>query len=112
MLRQPRHAELDGIQIEYVPYLSPPRGKTYGAWGAWAAPSLHVALARLHRRWPFDLVHAHNAVPAGGALRPARGAGPPGGSVPRGGAVFSPPPPRGPTRPPGVGAPRPGRPPP
>ena len=33
---------------------------------------LAVALRRLRRRFPFDLVHAHNAVPAGDAVRRAR----------------------------------------
>src|SRR5207253_7062653 len=40
-------------------------------WGAWAAPALGVALQRLHRSFAFDLVHAHNAVPAGDAVRRA-----------------------------------------
>src|SRR5215217_5798081 len=39
-LRQPLHAELDGIEVRYVPFLAPPRPVSYGAWGAWAAPSL------------------------------------------------------------------------
>lgn len=63
-LRQPRHTELDGIAVEYVPYVSPPRSRWYGSWGAWAARPLGRAL----RRHEFDLVHAHNAVPAGDAV--------------------------------------------
>ena len=55
---------LDGIEVEYVRFLAPPRPRHYGSWGAWAAPTLAVALRRLRRRFPFDLVHAHNAVPA------------------------------------------------
>ncbi len=45
------------------------------SWGAWAAPPLRLALRRLRRRFPFDLVHAHNAVPGRrrGAPRPAAG---------------------------------------
>lgn len=70
-LRQPRHAELDGIEITYVPYLSPPRPWSYGAWGAYAAPPLRRVLRRLHDRFPFDLIHAHYAVPAGDAVRRA-----------------------------------------
>lgn len=66
--RQPRRAELDGLPVEYVPFVSPPRSGSYGAWGAWAAP----ALARALRRHDFDLIHAHNAVPAGDAVRRAR----------------------------------------
>jgi glycosyltransferase involved in cell wall biosynthesis len=72
LLRQPRHATLDGIEIEYVPFVAPPRPRSYGSWGAWAAPPLALALRRLRRRFAFDLVHAHNAVPAGDAVRRAR----------------------------------------
>jgi teichuronic acid biosynthesis glycosyltransferase TuaC len=71
-LRQPLHAELDGIPVTYVPFLAPPRWRSYGSWGAWAAPSLAVALRTLRRRWPYDLVHAHYAAPAGDAVRRAR----------------------------------------
>jgi glycosyltransferase involved in cell wall biosynthesis len=65
-LRQPRRAELDGLRVEYVPFLAPPRGSTYAHWGAWAAPTLRRALRRLG---PVDLVHAHYAVPAADAVR-------------------------------------------
>jgi len=68
-LGQPRHARLDGIEVTYVPYLSPPHSSSYEDWGRWAAPSLGVALRALRRRFAFDLVHAHNAVPAGDAVR-------------------------------------------
>jgi glycosyltransferase involved in cell wall biosynthesis len=71
-LRQPRHAELDGIRVEYVPFVAPPRPRSYGSWGAWAAPTLGRALRRLRREFPFDLVHAHYAAPAGDAVRRAR----------------------------------------
>jgi len=71
-LTQPRHATLDGIEVTYVPYLSPPRPSSYEDWGRWAAPSLAIALRTLRRRFAFDLVHAHNAVPAGDAVRRAR----------------------------------------
>ena len=68
-LRQPTRAALDGIDIRYVRYLSPPRPWSYGSWGLWAAPALAIALHRLRREFPFDLVHAHYAVPAGDAVR-------------------------------------------
>jgi glycosyltransferase involved in cell wall biosynthesis len=72
LLRQPGHVTLDGLDVRYVRYVSPPRGRSYAHWGAWAAPALRRALARSGR---FDLVHAHNAVPAGdAALRAAVGA--------------------------------------
>ena len=69
-LRQPPRTQLDGIAVDYVPFVSPPRNGSYGRWGAWAAPSL---AAYVHaRRRSFDLIHAHNAIPAGDAVRRAR----------------------------------------
>jgi glycosyltransferase involved in cell wall biosynthesis len=71
-LRQPGRAQLDGLTVDYVPFVSPPRPRSYGAWGAYAALPLAIALRRLRARFPFDLVHAHNAVPAGDAVRRLR----------------------------------------
>ena len=64
-LAQPRRVEMDGIAVRYVAFVSPPRGRSYGSWGRWAAPPLRRAL----RGERFDLVHAHYAVPAGDAVR-------------------------------------------
>ncbi len=69
--RQPRHATLDGISIGFVRYVSPPRPWAYGAWGRWAAPALRRALRAARDDFPFDLIHAHYAVPAGDAARRA-----------------------------------------
>jgi glycosyltransferase involved in cell wall biosynthesis len=71
LLREPRHQLHDGLPVTYVPYLSPPRNRSYASWGTWAAPALALALRGLHRRSGFDLIHAHNAVPAGDAVRRA-----------------------------------------
>ena len=68
---QPPSTELDGLRVDYLRYLSPPRPWSYASWGAWAAPWLRRALARVHRSFAFDLVHAHYAVPAGDAVRRA-----------------------------------------
>jgi glycosyltransferase involved in cell wall biosynthesis len=68
-VRQPPRAVLDGIDVQYVRYLSPPRPWSYGSWGLWAAPALAVALRRLRYEFAFELVHAHYAVPAGDAVR-------------------------------------------
>jgi len=70
-LRQPSRAVIEGIEVDYVRYLSPPRPWSYGSWGLWAAPALALALRRLRREFAFELVHAHNAVPAGDAVRRA-----------------------------------------
>jgi len=69
LLRQPLRGRLDGIRVTYVPFVAPPRPRSYARWGAWAAPALALAL---RTRGPFDLVHAHYAVPAGDAVRRAR----------------------------------------
>lgn len=69
--RHPRVRLLDGITVRYLPFVSPPRARSYGSWGAWAAPPLRRALPKVRRAFPFDLVHAHNAVPAGDAVRRA-----------------------------------------
>ena len=29
--------ELDGLPVQYLPFLSPPRSLTYASWSAWAA---------------------------------------------------------------------------
>jgi teichuronic acid biosynthesis glycosyltransferase TuaC len=72
LVAQPRRTTMDGLEIRYVPFLAPPRPRTYGSWGAWAAPVLALALRRLRARFPYDLVHAHNAVPAADAVLRAR----------------------------------------
>jgi teichuronic acid biosynthesis glycosyltransferase TuaC len=66
---EPHKQTLDGLDVTYVRYVSPPRSRSYHAWGAWAAPALGLALRRLQRSFEFDLVHAHNAVPPGDTAR-------------------------------------------
>lgn len=70
-ISQPRTAVLDGIRIDYVRYLSPPRPWSYATWGAWAGPALRRALTRIRSEFAYDLIHAHYAVPAGDAVRRA-----------------------------------------
>ena len=84
---EPRRQLRDGIPVAYVPYVSPPRGRSYPSWGAWAAPALALALRHLAGSFAFDLIHAHNAVPAGDAVRRSRLARPLVVSV-HGGDVF------------------------
>lgn len=67
--RQPRHDRLDGLEVEYVRFLAPPRSRAYSRWGASARRPLTRALERAHADRPLDLVHAHYAVPAGHAAR-------------------------------------------
>lgn len=72
LVREPRKQTHDGLEISYIPYLSPPRSGSYATWGTWAAPALGLALRRLRRSFPYELIHAHNAVPAGDAVRRTR----------------------------------------
>lgn len=66
---QPHQTVLDGLPVTYIRYASPPRSRTYATWGAWVAPGLRRAIHREEaRNGPFDLIHAHNAVPAGDAV--------------------------------------------
>ena len=68
--RQPARDELDGIDVRYVRFVAGDRNKTYATWHERAAEPLGAALAALHSEWSFDLVHAHYALPAGGASLP------------------------------------------
>jgi glycosyltransferase involved in cell wall biosynthesis len=68
-LAQPRRDTLDGIEVEYVRFVAPPRERSYASWHLWAARPLRRALDRLHDERRLDLVHAHYALPAGGAAR-------------------------------------------
>ena len=45
-LRQPARASLDGLDVRYVRFVSPPRPQAYGSWGAWAAPNARRTAAR------------------------------------------------------------------
>ena len=65
LARQPGFAQPDGLPVRYVRYVSPPRSRAYARWGAYAAPALRRAL---RRHGPFDLIHAHYAVPAADAV--------------------------------------------
>lgn len=72
--------EHDGLSVEPVAYLSPPRPLSYGSWSHWMALPVARALERLRAHWPFDLVHAHNVVPMAHAVarwRRRAGAGAP-----------------------------------
>ncbi|WP_027005353.1 glycosyltransferase [Conexibacter woesei] len=72
LLQQPKHETRDGLDVRYLKFLSPPRGRSYAQWGAWAAPGLALELRRIRREFPYDLVHAHYAIPAADAVLRAR----------------------------------------
>jgi teichuronic acid biosynthesis glycosyltransferase TuaC len=72
LLQQPKHEQRDGLDVRYLKFVSPPRGRSYAQWGAWAAPGLALELRRIRREFPYDLVHAHYAIPAADAVLRAR----------------------------------------
>ena len=62
-----RPLTLDGLPMQPVPFVAPPRPMSYGSWGYWMAPALGRALDRLYASWEFDVLHAHCLAPAGHA---------------------------------------------
>lgn len=66
---QRRREVRDGLEIEYVRFVAPPRDRSYPNWDRWARGALERALTRLDRASPIDVVHAHYALPAGAAVR-------------------------------------------
>ena len=75
-LTQPLRERRDGLDVIRVPFVAPPRPLAYGAWSVFAAGPLAIALRRLRRSFPYDLVHAHYAAPAGDAVLRARAGAP------------------------------------
>ena len=67
---QPSREVRDEITIDLVRFAAPPRERGYGGWHRWGRGPIGRALERLHAEWPFDLVHAHYAVPWATAARP------------------------------------------
>ena len=61
----PARSTFHGSPLLYVRYTSPPRQLAQATWGFFAYPRLLPNLWRLHREQPFDLMHAHYAMPAG-----------------------------------------------
>src|SRR3954451_12408070 len=46
-LAQPARQERDGLDVRYLKFVSPPRGRSYARWGTYAAPALALALRRI-----------------------------------------------------------------
>jgi glycosyltransferase involved in cell wall biosynthesis len=67
---QPAREVRDGIDVRLVRFAAPPRERGYASWHRWGRAPLARALSLLHAEWPFDVVHAHYAVPWATAARP------------------------------------------
>ena len=69
-MAQPQHEERDGIDVQIVRFVAPPRERGYAGWYRWGRRPLELALTALHHEWPIEVVHAHYAVPWAAAVRP------------------------------------------
>lgn len=56
---------VNGIEVYYPRYTSPPKQGFHGLWGFFAYPFMIKLLRDLHNRYHFDLIHAHYASPCG-----------------------------------------------
>lgn len=65
----PERSEVNGISVFYPRVLSLPRSLGYSFYGEIHDRMMRSLLERLHRELPFDLVHAHVALPDGSAAR-------------------------------------------
>jgi teichuronic acid biosynthesis glycosyltransferase TuaC len=68
--RQPSRDTLDDIDVRYVRFVAGTRSRSYADWHEHAAGPLAQALGELREEWQFDVIHAHYALPAGGAALP------------------------------------------
>ena len=66
LLRRPLRATLDGIDVRYVPFVSPPRERSYANWHRYAR---RAVVRALEGAGTFDVLHAHYAHLAGAAVR-------------------------------------------
>lgn len=65
-LRQiPEQDIVNGIEVHYPRYTSPPKQVFHGLWGFFAYPFVVKLLRDLHNKHRFDLIHAHYASPCG-----------------------------------------------
>lgn len=65
MSKIPSHAEREGISVLSPRYLVLPRGWMFSSSGRRMYHGIRSCVRRLHREFPFDLIHAHVALPDG-----------------------------------------------
>ncbi|MFW6116715.1 MAG: glycosyltransferase, partial [bacterium] len=66
----PRSAVVDGVQVQYPRYVVFPRAWFFSSSGRRMYRGIEKSVAAIHGEFPFDIVHAHVALPDGyaGAL--------------------------------------------
>lgn len=63
----PSHAVLDGVEVYYPRYISFPSGILFEYAGALMHCGVRALIEELYPRFPFDIIHAHVALPDGNA---------------------------------------------
>lgn len=61
----PARATWDGIEVYYPRFLSFPRMLFFASSGRWMYRGIRALVNQIHRDFPFELIHAHAALPDG-----------------------------------------------
>lgn len=61
----PACAEIDGIEVQYPRYVAFPRAMFFAGSGMRMYKGIRQSVHAIYREWPFDLIHAHVALPDG-----------------------------------------------
>ncbi len=70
--RAPTSELRDGVVVDHPRYLTLPRHLLHGQVSEWLLSPLQSSLTKLHREWPFQLIHAHATYPVGDAANRLR----------------------------------------
>jgi teichuronic acid biosynthesis glycosyltransferase TuaC len=71
--RVPNNDKKDGIEIHYPKFFILPKHLSFSTSGFWMYLGLRQLLKKIHQEFPFELIHAHVALPDGYAAMLARG---------------------------------------
>lgn len=63
--RVPDHTVLEGVEVYYPRYLTSPKGHFFASSGRCMHAGIKGTVDKIRRGFPFDLVHAHVALPDG-----------------------------------------------
>lgn len=63
----PEQDDIDGIPVYYPKYLHYPKGLFFASWGKRMYRGIRDTVAKIHKEFPFDIIHAHVALPSGNA---------------------------------------------
>ena len=63
----PEQDEIDGILLYYPKYLTYPKGLFFASSGKRMYRGIRDTVAKIHKEFPFDIIHAYVALPDGNA---------------------------------------------